>query len=262
MQPWQAIILGIVEGLTEFLPVSSTFHLLMAERLLHISRSQFTDLFVVVIQMFTMIPLLFIFGKEWFADKKLIVLTLLGFVPTALIGFVGYKLIKGTFFGSPYLMISVFIGLGLLFLLVEWYIKRTKAPLDRDLKHLTYGQAILIGIAQGCAVIPGVSRSGGIIIVMLLLGFKRIAAARFSFMLAVPTLAVAGLYDLYKVRDVVVAQSGNSLLLMIGAFFASISAWLVVKLLLAYVQKHDFRIFGWYRIVVGLLLLLGLLWGS
>lgn len=256
MQWWQAIILGVIEGATEFLPISSTFHLLFSERLLGISRTEFSDLFAVVIQMATMIPLVIIFGREWFNNRRWLLLTAAAFVPTAIVGFVGYKLIKNTFFGAQEAMLAVFILVGVFFFLLEWWISRRHKKLDRAIDHITYQEAVLIGLAQSLAVFPGVSRAGGVIMAMLLLGFKRDTAARFSFMLAVPTLTAAGMYDLFKMREVVVSSGNYAGLLVLGAAAALISAWLVIEWFLAFVRKRDFKFFGWYRVIVGACLLL------
>jgi undecaprenyl-diphosphatase len=252
MQWWHALILGIIEGATEFLPISSTFHLLFGERLLGLANSDFNDMFAVAIQMAAVIPLLMMFWREWFQDRKVILLTLVAFIPTSVLALLGYKIIKQVFFANDWLMLSVFILVGIGFLVLEQVIKRGHLQLPLGLDKFTWQQAALIGAVQALAVLPGVSRAGAVMVGMMFLGYKRDAAARFSFMLAVPTLMAASLYDLYKMRAVVLSNfSTNALLLLIGGAAAFVSAWLVVRWFLGFVRTHNLNTFGWYRLIIG-----------
>ena len=251
----QSLILGVVEGLTEFLPVSSTFHLIMASRLLQLESSEFLKLFEVIIQSGAIMALLFIYTKRLLSDRKLILNVLYSFIPTAIVGFALHRIIKTIFFEADLLMFSVFIGMGVLFLLLEKYFKTRPNSLNRDVSSLTVQQSIIIGLAQASSVIPGVSRAGSVIVAMMCLGYKRAEAAKYTFLLSLPTIFAASALDLYQGRELLMGMADSVLLLSVGFLTAFAVAYGVVKWLTHYLASNTLEIFGWYRIGASLLLL-------
>jgi undecaprenyl-diphosphatase len=248
----QSIILGIVEGMTEFLPVSSTFHLIWAGKILDIQQTDLQKMFDVFIQSGAISAVFLLYFKTVITNKKLISRIIFSFIPTAIIGFILYKTIKGVFFENFFLQIFIFIAIGIIFLVFEK--NSDKKAINRNIDSLTAKEAILIGIIQALAVFPGVSRAGAVIIGMVFLKIKREEAAKYSFLLAVPTIFAASTYDLLKNKDLLIAQSQNMLLLIIGFTAAFLSALIVVRWFIGYLQKNTLAVFGWYRIVLGTLL--------
>lgn len=242
----QSIILGVVEGLTEFLPISSTFHLIISSKILGLASTDFLKLFEVVIQSGAIFALLFIYTKTLLNDKKLFINVIYSFVPTAIVGFLLQKIIKTVFFESTWLMLIVFIGMGLIFLILE----KSSLSLTKNCQSLTAKQAIIIGLAQACSVIPGVSRAGSVIIAMMLLGYKRDESAKYTFLLSLPTIFAASALDLYQGRALLSTLSDGWLLLAIGFATALFVAYFVVKWFTAYLSTHDLKIFGWYRLAL------------
>ncbi len=252
----ESIILGIVEGVTEFLPISSTFHLIFVAKWLGIPDNDFLKLFQVFIQAGAIMSVLLLYIKELARDKVLMKFVLISFIPTATIGFLLYRKIKSIFFVSEVLMVGAFFIMGILFLLVEHYLKIDNVPLKKGLKGLTISDAIRIGLVQSLAVIPGVSRAGSVIIGMLFLGYNRSDAAKYSFMLSIPTIFAASFYDLYKMRDVLIGQQENIMLLIVGSVAAFISSYVVIKWFIDYLRNHTLKVFGWYRILLVIIILL------
>lgn len=262
MSIFQAIILGIVEGLTEFLPISSTAHLILTSKLLNLPQTDFQKFFEVFIQSGAILAVIFIYLRYILDNKKIIPKVMASFVPTAIIGFFLYKIIKNVFFNSNYLMIGAFFILGVSFLLIEYLIKTKKIKLTYSINspsesegRLNYQTAVIIGLAQALAVVPGVSRAGIVLISMMILGFKRDEAARYSFLLAVPTILAASGYDLYKSRDLLVFSSNNWVLLVIGFIVSFTSAYIVINWFMKYLQKNTLNIFAIYRIILAVILL-------
>lgn len=243
----QVLILGVVEGLTEFLPISSTFHLILTSRLLALESSNFLKLFEVVIQSGAVIALLFIYFQTLIRDRKLIVNIIYSFIPTAVVGFVLHKTIKDVFFESDWLMLSVFVGMGVIFLVLESRITN----LVKKCQDVTTKDALLIGLAQATSVIPGVSRSGSIIVIMMLLGYKRTEAAKYTFLLSLPTIFSATMVDLIQNRELLLSTGNGWSLIILGTVVALISGYIVVKWFIAYLGTHTLRVFGWYRLVLG-----------
>ncbi len=252
----QSIILGVVEGITEFLPVSSTFHLIWTSTFLQLKQTDFVKLFEVFIQAGAILAVVFLYFKEVMTDRMLFVKLVLSFIPTAVVGLALYKVIKGVFFERIDVITVTFIILGILFLLVEYFIQKRWLKIDKNMSKLSYKQAILVGLIQSFAVLPGVSRAGAVIIGMMILGYKRSEAAKYSFMLSVPTILSASLYDLYKMREVAFESSDQWGVLLIGSLVAFASAYLGVKWLIKFLQNNSLVFFGWYRILVGIILLL------
>lgn len=249
-----ALILGAVEGLTEFLPISSTFHLIFSAKFLGVAQTDFSKLFEVFIQAGAILAVVFLYFREIMINKELFKKTLTAFLPTAIIGFILYKTIKTVFFESSLLMIFVFFLIGLLFLVYEFFLKKQKTDLKKTLKIFSYKDALLIGFIQSLAVVPGVSRAGAVILGMMILGYKRSEAAKFSFLLAAPTIFAAGFFDLFKMREIVFNNLNNINLLLIGFITAFIFAHFSIKWFIGYLQTNSLTVFGIYRIIIALLL--------
>lgn len=256
---WDAVLLGIVEGLTEFIPVSSTFHLIVSARILARAEGEFAKLFEVFIQSGAILAVLFLFWKRLSRDKALWGKILAAFLPTMILGVLAYRTIKEVFFDSYAWMIGIFVLVGIVFLIFERLVKKGMFSPQKPLAELTYRNAVLIGLAQALAFFPGVSRAGAVILVMMALGFRRDDSAAFSFFLAVPTILAAGVYDLYRTRDVLLQSVSYIPILAIGFLAAFAIAILALRWLLRYLQSHTLNLFGYYRVAAGLLLLLALL---
>lgn len=255
MEIWQSLILGLVEGLTEFLPISSTFHLIFAGKLLNIEPSNFLKVYEVFIQAGAILAVLFLYGKELLRDRELDKKIILSFIPTAIIGFLMHSVIKNFFFETEWLMIGAFVLVGLIFIIYEkWQRKQSKN--HKNITDLTTKQALLIGVGQAFATLPGVSRAGAVILTMMIMGQKRSEAAKYSFLLALPTICAAALYDAVKMigQDPISAQEWS--LMGIGFVTAFITAIFVLKWFITYLQKHTLVGFGLYRLIVAGALLL------
>ena len=239
MDLFQAIVLGIVEGATEFLPISSTFHLIWTSKLLQIPVTDFLKLFEVAIQGGAILAVLVLYGRKISAK------VMISFVPTAIVGLVLYKVIKGIFFENMILQLTVFAGMGILFLIFEKIYKKQ----NKKIENITYFQALMIGLIQALAVVPGVSRAGAVILGMMGMGVSREESAKYSFLLAVPTILAASVYDLWKMRSLLSGQIENVQLLIVGSIAAFVSALVIVKWFVGFLQKNTLKTFGWYRII-------------
>lgn len=246
-----SILLGIVEGLTEFLPISSTYHLIFASELLRIGEGDFIKLFNVFIQSGAILAVLVLYGKTLSRDFVLVKKTLVAFLPTAVLGALSYRIIKQIFFESHAGMTAIFILVGLFFLLFEDLVRRGRIKPQKPLSELTYRNAILIGLVQCLAFLPGVSRAGAVILIMMALGYRRDHAAAFSFLLAIPTILAAGGYDLLRSKDVLAASTGSLGLLASGLVVSFIVAFLIMKWFIRYLQHHTLSLFGVYRLLAG-----------
>jgi undecaprenyl-diphosphatase len=244
-----AFILGIVEGLTEFLPISSTGHLILAGDLLGFNGEQ-AKVFHVAIQTGAMLAVLWEYRARFFAvDPALWRNLAVAFVPAAVLGLAFGGAIKQFLF-SPVPVALAFIVGGLIILLVE---RRPRAARVESTRAMTWQDALKVGIAQCFALIPGTSRSGATIIGGMLFGLSRPAATEFSFFLAVPTLVAAGAYDLWKQRALFSVADLD--MFAVGLAMSFVSAFVVIRWLVRYVATHDFRPFAWYRIAFGLVVL-------
>lgn len=249
----QAIILSIVEGISEFLPISSTGHLLLVSDLLKISQTEFVKSFEIIIQSGAILAVVVIYWKKLLSGMKLWKNLISAFLPTAIIGLVFYKIIKEIFFENILITVmALFIG-GILLIVIEKMHKDKKYPID-SLEKLTLKKSFLIGIAQSFSIVPGTSRSAASIIGGLLVGANREVAVEFSFLLAVPTIMAATGLDLVKSNF---NFSSNEIMLLIIGFIGSfISALLVIKWFIKYIQANNLFWFGVYRIVLALIFLL------
>jgi undecaprenyl-diphosphatase len=259
-----AALLGLLEGLTEFIPVSSTGHLLLAGHFLGFESAGKT--FEVVIQLGAVLALLLVYAaKLWavFRDapsdpqaRRFILSVLLAFLPAAVVGVLAHDFIKTVLFESPMLIAVMLILGGIVLLFVD---RLAVNPAEEDAMRLPPAMAFKIGLFQCLAMIPGVSRSGATIVGALWLGASKRAAAEFSFFLSMPTMAAAVAYDLYKNRDVLDWTAWNEI--AVGFAVAFISALFVVRWLLGFVSRQGYALFGWWRIIVGVVALVALLLG-
>lgn len=244
-----AIILSIVEGITEFLPISSTGHMVLASTLLHLQETDFVKSFEIIIQLGAILAVLLLYWKRLLTDKDTFVRVAIAFVPTGIVGLVLYKFIKDVLLGNPWIVVwSLGIG-GILLILVEKLHREQEDHTD-EIKNMTFMQAFLIGCAQSLSIIPGVSRAAATIVGAMLTGMKREPAVEFSFLLAIPTMAAATGLDLIKSGH---HFTGNQYeLLSIGLVGAFITALITVKWFIDFVKTHTFIPFGIYRIVAAL----------
>src|SRR4051812_178119 len=245
----KAVILGVVEGLTEFLPISSTGHLILAGDLLDASDERW-NVFNIVIQTGAMLAVVWEYRARFFrVDLQLYRNLVVAFIPAAVLGLLFSKAIKNYLFHAVPVALAFIIG-GVIILAVE---RRTPRPRVESTRDMTWLDALKVGIAQCFALIPGTSRSGATIIGGMLFGLSRKAATEFSFFLAVPTLVAAGGYDFLKNRALFSASDAG--IFSVGSVAAFVSAFIVVRWLIRYVSTHDFKPFAWYRIAFGLLVL-------
>ncbi|HTM59273.1 MAG TPA: undecaprenyl-diphosphate phosphatase [Burkholderiales bacterium] len=245
-----ALILGVVEGITEFLPISSTGHLILASALLGATDERW-KVFNIVIQTGAMLAVVWEYRARFFrVDVALYRNLIVAFIPAAVIGLAFSKFIKAHLFHAVPVALAFIVG-GVIILLVE---RRSFTPRVEETRAMTWLDALKVGFAQCFALIPGTSRSGATIIGGMLFGLSRRAATEFSFFLAVPTLVAAGGYDLFKNRALLSAHDAP--IFGVGLVVAFISAFVVIRWLIRYVATHDFKPFAWYRIVFGLLVLL------
>lgn len=251
-----SMILGIVEGITEFLPISSTAHLIITSKILNIPQNDFVKFFEVFIQSGAILAVLVLYFQYIVKNKDVIRNIISSFIPTALIGFILYKVIKGVFFQSFTLISIVLFGVGILFIVIEILIKKKKIVQKKSIKHINDRTAFLIGLFQSIAVVPGVSRSGVVMMGMMILGYKRDEAATYSFLLAIPTIGAASLYDLFKMRNLLVSSMELLPFLAIGFFASFIVAYIVMKWFIGYLKRSTLIPFGIYRILLGIILFL------
>lgn len=242
----QIMILSLIEGITEFLPISSTGHLILASRLLNIPVSDFTKSFEIFIQLGAILAVLVIFLPQLRTQSQVIYRIMLSFMPTALIGFVFYKPVKAFLIGnSAVTLVSLLIG-GVVLMVIDYFIK---SP-DRKIADLKVKHFLIIGLFQAISIVPGVSRSAATIIGFLLLGINRKEAVEYSFLLAIPTMIAASGYDMFKSAGTFTGADHYNLL--IGFLTAFASATVAVKYFISYVKQNSLKIFGLYRIVLAI----------
>lgn len=251
MTVFQAIILGVIEGVTEFLPVSSTGHLMLGAYLLGLPSSNFLSSFGIIIQLGAILSVIFLYWRRFLLERETVFKVLVAFLPTAIIGFSLYKIIKSVFLTNNWLVVfSLFVG-GIILILFEIWLSRQERDGEiSQVEQITYKQSFLIGVCQSLAVVPGVSRSGATIVSGLALKFKRELIVEFSFLLAVPTMISATGYDILKnYQDF---SSDNLAMLAIGFVVSFLVALLAIKTFLAYIRNNNFIAFGIYRMAVAI----------
>jgi undecaprenyl-diphosphatase len=251
----RAIILGIIEGVTEFLPVSSTGHMLLAERFFDLGEGDFWKSFTILIQLGAILAIVALyFGRLWrvavnmFSDpdaRRFVIGVLIAFLPAVVLGLLAGKFIKGYLFNPWVVCFTLIVGGAILL----WVDQLDLKPTEDDAMRFPLLMYLWIGIAQCAAMIPGVSRSGASIVAAMLLGADKRSAAEFSFFLAIPTMVGAFAYDFYKSHgDMTMSNLG---IVAIGFVVSFITAMIVVKTFLTYVQRHGFVLFAWWRVIVG-----------
>ncbi len=248
---FQAVIIAIVEGLTEFLPVSSTGHMILASALMGIHEDEFVKSFEVIIQLGAILAVLALYYKRFFVGIDIYLKLFVAFLPTGIIGFLAYKTIKAYLFNPATVSISLIAGGMLLILLDRWTEK--KESRYSQIEDIGYLDAFKIGLIQCLSMIPGVSRSAATIFGGVYSGFNRVQAAEFSFLLAIPTMFAATGYDILKNHELFTADTAP--VMALGAVVAFVVALLAVKAFVSFLTKYGFKHFGWYRIVIGLLFL-------
>ena len=263
---FKAVILGIIEGITEWLPISSTGHMILVDEFLKLGMSEdFMEMFFVVIQLGAIMAVVvlywkkifpFNFNKKPFVQKNIIIMwtkIVIACIPAAIVGLLFDDQIDALFYNFQTVSIMLIV-FGILFIVVENYNKGRK-PIVKDMSSLTYKMAIIIGLFQLiAAVFPGTSRSGATILGALLIGVSRDVAAEFTFFLAIPVMFGASLLKLLKFG--LVFTSFQLIVLLVGMVVAFVVSIWAIKFLVGYIKKNDFKVFGWYRIILGAILLI------
>lgn len=246
----QTLILGAVEGFTEFLPISSTAHLIMASRLMHLGDSEFLKTFEIVVQFGAILAIVALYWSRFYNLRKVWGKILAAFIPTGIIGFILYEIFKKFLSNNDTVAIWMLGIGGALLILFEFFHKdknSSQESLD-ELSQMSYTKAVAIGLAQAVAIVPGVSRSAATIVAGRALGVSRAAIVEFSFLLAVPIMLAASGYELLKSSPhLEIGQWGY---LFIGLAVAFVTAFLSVRWFLRYIRSHNFITFGIYRILV------------
>src|SRR5574344_2590175 len=263
---FKAIILGIIEGITEWLPISSTGHMILVDEFLQLGMSDaFKEMFFVVIQLGAILAVVVLYWKKIFPfdfkenqviKKDIIIMWIkivIACIPAAIVGVLFDDKINSLFYNFQSVAITLIV-FGILFIVVENY-NKGKNSIVKNINQLTYKMAMVIGLFQlVAAIFPGTSRSGATILGALLIGVSRDVAAEFTFFLAIPVMFGASLLKLIKFG--IVFKSCELTVLLVGMVVAFIVSLLTIKFLVEYIKKHDFKIFGWYRIVLGCILLI------
>jgi undecaprenyl-diphosphatase len=262
----KAILLGLIEGLTEFIPVSSTGHLLLVQQFFGFHDEQFGKTFAVLIQLGAVLAILSVyFVRLWtifigmFGDpaaRRFVIGVLLAFLPAAVVGVLAHGFIKDVLFNPWVVCFTLIAGGGILL----WVDQIDFKPKYHDATQFSLPMYLAIGVFQCFAMIPGTSRSGATIVSAMLLGADKRSAAEFSFYLAIPTMAGAFTYDLIKNRDLMTFD--NTVLVAAGFITSFVAGWIVVRSLLNYVSRHGFAVFAWWRVILGSIGLIGLALGA
>lgn len=244
MEWWQAFLLAVVEGITEFLPVSSTGHMILFSRLVGLQSNSFVTSYQVIIQFGAILSIVIMYLKRWREVLSMYKEIGLALIPTGVVGLFFYPFIKNVLMASQLVVVvSLLLG-GLFMILVERFLVNSKARHVRVIDHF------LIGIGQSMAVIPGVSRSMATIMTARLLGMSREKSVEFSFLLAVPTMIMASGKEIFETSTQI--ESGGWGMIGFGLVVSFLVAWLVNNWFISYVKRNSFSVFGWYRIVLAL----------
>ncbi|MEK6628099.1 MAG: undecaprenyl-diphosphatase UppP [Bdellovibrionota bacterium] len=243
----EVLLLSFVEGLTEFIPVSSTGHLILTNAFMKTQATDFTKAFDVIIQFGAILAVVYLYKDKLKWNYQFYLHIALAFIPTAIIGFLLKNKIDQLFESTTVVAVSLIIG-GLILIGIDSWFK------NRNLQNLNPKSSLLIGLFQSISMIPGVSRSAATIIGGQFVGLSREKATEFSFILAIPTMAAASGYKLWKIRDLL--ESSQSLNLLLGVLFSFVFAVLAIKFFISIVNKYGFKYFGYYRIILGALVLI------
>jgi undecaprenyl-diphosphatase len=243
-----AIVIAIVEGITEFLPISSTGHMIIAQNLLGVPSSDFLHLYIVNIQFGAILSVVVLYYKHFFRNIEFYFKLFVAFIPAAVIGFLFGNYIDIMLNSVWVVSVALLLG-GIIFIFVDKWFQNS----DSD-KEPTYSNAFVIGLFQCISLIPGVSRSAATIIGGLTQKMNRKSAAEFSFFLAVPTMFAASVYKLYNTYHII--QNEHIKFLLVGNIVSFIVAMLAIKFFIYYLTKYGFKLFGWYRIAIGIILII------
>lgn len=247
----EAVILAIVEGVTEFLPVSSTGHMILVSTIMKIHEEPFVKTFQIVIQLGAILAIVLLYSERFLKGLTIYYKLFAAFLPTAIVGFLAYEYIKEFLFNPIIVAVSLVIG-GIVFIVIDKKVEDRKSE-NLNLENISYKHSFFIGLIQCISMVPGVSRAAATIIGGVFNGLDKKQATEFSFLLAVPTMAAATGYDLLK-TDISFSQH-EIVLLLIGLVIAFITAYFAVKIFLKIVERYGFKHFGYYRIVIGLVFL-------
>ena len=253
MTIFDAIILGIVEGFTEFLPISSTAHLVLTSKLLNIEMTEFLKSFEISIQLGAIASVVFLYWRSIVSKPELNKKIIAAFIPTAIIGLIFYKLVKNVLLDNYLVSVYALLFGGIALIIFELLYEERQSDIS-ELSNISFRQAILIGLFQSISIIPGVSRAAATIIGGLILGIKRRPIVEFSFLLAIPTMAAATGLDLFKSAGSF--ASSDFIYLGVGFIVSFVFAMISIKFLLKFIQNHNFTYFGVYRILLALSFLL------
>jgi undecaprenyl-diphosphatase len=248
----QSIIIAIIEGITEFLPISSTGHMILASSLMNIQNAEFVKTFEIFIQLGAIMAIVLMYARRFLQGLTIYYKLAIAFLPTAIAGFLAYPYIKAYLFSPVIVAVSLIVG-GIILILIDRFVVNRKSETD-VLENITYKNAFFIGLIQCVSMIPGVSRAAATIVGGVFNGLNKKQAMEFSFLLAVPTMLAASGYDLLKTP--VIFTKHEILLLVIGFVIAMVTAWFAVKLFLKLVENYGFKYFGYYRIVIGIIFLI------
>ena len=248
----QSIIIAIVEGITEFLPVSSTGHMILASTLMKIQENDFVKTFEIFIQLGAIMAIVMLYAKKFLQSFSIYVKLGIAFIPTAVVGYIAYDFIKGYLFNSIVVAVSLIVG-GIVLVFIDQKLTTKKSKVE-VVEDISYKNSFFIGLIQCFSMIPGVSRAAATIIGGVFNGLDKKQATEFSFLLAVPTMIAASGYDLLKTP--ISFTSHEVVLLATGFVVAFFTAWLAVKGFLKIVENYGFKYFGYYRILVGAIFLL------
>lgn len=248
----QAFIIAIIEGLTEFLPVSSTGHMILASTIMNIQDDAFVKTFEICIQLGAILAIVMLYAKKFLQSFTIYFKLGIAFIPTGIAGFLAYPYIKAYLFNSIVVATSLIVG-GIVLVIIDKKVTAKKSE-TKEIEKISYKNAFFIGLIQCFSMVPGVSRAAATIIGGVFNGLNKKQATEFSFLLAVPTMLAATGYDLIKTP---INFSNNEILLLaIGLVVAFLTAWLAVKVFLKIVENYGFKHFGYYRIAIGIIFLI------
>jgi undecaprenyl-diphosphatase len=248
----ETIILALIEGLTEFLPVSSTGHMILAAAAMNIHEDEFVKTFEIVIQLGAILAIALMYSQRFFKGIQIYIKLIVAFIPTAIIGFLAYDFIKAYLFNPVVVSVSLIVG-GVVLIWIDKKVVNQVTEVD-TLENIPLKNAFFIGLVQCLSMIPGTSRAAATIIGGVFNKLDKKQATEFSFLLAIPTMFAATGYDLLKTP--INFTNDEITMLIIGLVVAFISAWFAVKIFLKLVENYGFKYFGYYRIIIGILFLL------
>jgi undecaprenyl-diphosphatase len=245
-----SLIFGVIEGVTEFLPISSTAHMVLAANVMRISQTEFVKSFEIVIQFGAILSVIFLYWQRFLIDLESLKRIMAAFIPTAILGYLLYKVIKTYLIANQTVIIWSLILGGVILIIFELFHREKGHAID-DIRNIPYTKCVAIGLFQSLAMIPGVSRSAATIIGGLALNLKRRTIVEFSFLLAAPTMLAASVLDLFKSGSAFSASQFG--VLSVGFLVSFIVAIISIRFLLSFIKKHTFIPFGIYRIVIALI---------